>query len=73
MVTGHVVLDAPDLAGQTHDLRLSVVMHELGHLVGLNHVEDPADIMHASSETPPVYTEGARRGLQVLGDGPCTG
>ena len=54
---------------------LAVVMHELGHLVGLDHVDDPADTTYPETDpavTAPEYGDGARRGLEELGDGPCS-
>jgi hypothetical protein len=76
-VTGQVVLDAGDLAHAPGDavaagqVRL-VAMHELGHLVGLGHVDDPTQLMHA--ETSPGLTGfggGDLRGLHELGSGEC--
>ena len=76
-ITGQVVLDAADLAHAPGDatgaeqVRL-VAMHELGHLVGLGHVEDPTQLMHA--QTGPHLTgfgAGDLRGLHELGSGEC--
>jgi hypothetical protein len=50
----------------------SVVLHELGHLVGLAHVTDRSQIMFAM-ETPSVtrYAAGDLAGLARLGAGAC--
>jgi len=42
----------------------------LGHLVGLDHVDDPTQLMHVVS---PVFDlgPGDRAGLARLGAGPC--
>ena len=47
-----------------------VVLHELGHLVGLDHVKDPAQVMHATSETVGL-ADGDRAGLAAVGAGEC--
>jgi hypothetical protein len=50
-----------------------VLMHELGHLVGLNHVSRLDEVM-APGHVPPWPTdwgEGDRRGLVRLGQGAC--
>jgi hypothetical protein len=49
-----------------------IIMHELGHLMGLAHVTDSAQIM--SPTASPLVTEyqpGDRAGLNVLASGPC--
>ena len=50
----------------------AVVLHELGHLVGLNHVSDRGQIMFSESR-PDVtrYGVGDLTGLSKLGQGPC--
>jgi hypothetical protein len=47
-----------------------VVLHELGHLVGLDHVKDPTQVMHATSETTGLG-DGDREGLAMAGAGTC--
>jgi hypothetical protein len=77
IVSGIVYLDAADLAimlqrpsGQS-DVR-AVMLHELGHLVGLQHVNDPTAIMYpAESEAVPNFSSGDLRGLASTGNGPC--
>lgn len=76
-VSGAVVLDASDLArhaaGPAGLARVrAIVLHELGHLVGLDHVEDADQLMYPSS-TPLVndYSDGDLRGLAELASGPC--
>lgn len=50
---------------------LPVLRHELGHLVGLDHVEDPTQLMHPATGGVTTYAEGDLTGLAELGDGPC--
>lgn len=77
-VTGGVSLDGPQLAdiiarspnGPAE--ALAVVKHELAHLVGLDHVDHPGEIMHPEG-SPDVtgFGPGDLRGLNHLGRGPC--
>lgn len=75
-VTGQVALDAPGLVemmrrpdGTAH-VR-AVIMHELGHVVGLDHVDDPQQLMHAESGAVTTFAAGDRAGLARLGAGQC--
>lgn len=76
-VTGAVTLDGPQfrqiLDGHDgHAEARAIVEHELGHLVGLDHVPYPAELMspvHARDRQR--YGPGDLAGLAVLGQGPC--
>ncbi|WP_457206650.1 matrixin family metalloprotease [Nocardioides sp. P5_C9_2] len=48
----------------------AVVLHELGHLVGLAHVDDTGELMHPTN-TRTTYGPGDLEGLARLGDTPC--
>lgn len=50
----------------------AVVLHEFGHLAGLDHVTDPSQLMYRQP-TPQVggFAAGDRRGLALLSNGPC--
>lgn len=50
----------------------AVIMHELGHVVGLGHVRDPHELMDASNDGQTTLGPGDRTGLALLGRGPCT-
>lgn len=75
-VTGGVWLDTPALIeilgrpGGRDEVR-GVVIHELGHLVGLGHVDDPTELMYESANDRSNLGPGDRAGLAALGDGPC--
>lgn len=46
----------------------STTMHELGHLVGLDHVSDPDQLMFPHPHLGPVrWGDGDRRGLRIVG------
>ena len=50
----------------------AVLLHELGHLVGLAHVQDPYQVMFDTNAYPLAsYRAGDLRGLEQLGRGRC--
>lgn len=71
-VTGEVMLDAPDLVsrGRGGDVATGVLMHELAHVLGLDHVDDRGELMHPSSPRS-AWGPGDRVGLAALGDVAC--
>ncbi|HEY4631062.1 MAG TPA: matrixin family metalloprotease [Blastococcus sp.] len=49
-----------------------IVLHELGHLVGLAHVEDGEQLMYPQARREVSdFAPGDLTGLAVLGAGPC--
>jgi hypothetical protein len=74
-VTGRVVLDREafedieSLPGAEVQQR-AIVLHELGHLVGLDHVDDPTELMFATTRSTELGP-GDLSGLAILGSGPC--
>ena len=77
IVTGQVVLDTEALPTPKwgsnpyqREWRL-IIMHELGHLVGLDHVNDTGELMHPTSTTQTGWGPGDLRGLAEAGNGPC--
>ncbi len=77
-VTGSVSLDSPTLGEilQRPDGELeaeAIVMHELGHVVGLDHVDDPSELMYGDNVGQTEFGPGDLTGLARLGSGPCVG
>ena len=48
-------------------------MHELGHLVGLGHVDAPDELMSAENHGLLTWGPGDRAGLSAVGAGRCLG
>lgn len=75
-VTGQVTLDSEvyddldDERGGEEQMR-AILLHELGHLVGLDHVDSPAELMYADNVGQPDFSTGDRNGLVALGRGRC--
>jgi hypothetical protein len=50
----------------------AVILHELGHLIGLDHVGDPHQLMYSEPTSLAAdLADGDRRGLAALAAGPC--
>jgi hypothetical protein len=71
-VSGVVYLDPAKLGGAEPLMARAIVLHELGHLVGLAHVDRQGALMfpRASSGVTD-FGPGDRAGLAALGAGPC--
>ena len=53
------------------DQQLAVLLHELGHVLGLDHVDNPGELMHEENLGQTAYGPGDLAGLRRLGEGPC--
>lgn len=75
LVTGQITLasdtfDQLVAAGRTGQAT-TIVQHELGHVVGLDHVDDPGQLMYRSNKGQVNLGPGDVEGLAVAGAGPC--
>ncbi len=76
-VTGSVELDAPQLSEHLYSgggalLARAVIQHELGHLVGLDHVDDAGQLMYPETREGVIgFGAGDLAGLAALGSGRC--
>ncbi|WP_100498022.1 matrixin family metalloprotease [Geodermatophilus chilensis] len=74
-VTGTVSLDADQFREITADSPATasgIVLHELAHLVGLDHVDDDSQLLYPETVRGVTdYAAGDLTGLARLGQGPC--
>lgn len=76
-VSGIVHLDGPDIdrileRPEGRYQTRAIVLHELGHLIGLNHVDDPNELMYAENNGQTDFGKGDLTGLHALSRGVCT-
>lgn len=70
-VSGSVLLDGPDLARASDNMVRAVIMHELAHLVGLDHVDSEDELMHPFIVGLDDWGPGDLVGLAEIGSGRC--
>lgn len=76
-VSGNVLLDGPQLATilgepEGSEQVRAIIIHELAHLVGLDHVDDPTQLMNPTgSREVTMPASGDVMGLIQLGQGTC--
>ncbi|HEU4667477.1 MAG TPA: matrixin family metalloprotease [Arthrobacter sp.] len=75
-VTGGLDLDSPQIADELlnpdgHLYARAVILHELSHVMGLDHVEDRTQLMYPEIGTPEGLSAGDLNGLFELGKAQC--
>ncbi|MBU8867968.1 matrixin family metalloprotease [Paenarthrobacter aromaticivorans] len=75
-ITGSLELDTPQVAELLaeeggSDYVLAVMQHELGHVMGLDHVGDPVQLMYPEIGAPDGLAAGDLNGLHLLASAPC--
>jgi hypothetical protein len=75
-VSGGLDLDAPQIADELmnpdgHLYATAVILHELSHVMGLDHVEDPTQLMYPEIGTPEGLSAGDLNGLYELSKAQC--
>lgn len=76
LAAGRVVLDVADVTAMLarpdgHAQARAIVVHELSHVLGLDHVTDPAELMHPVSSARADLGPGDRQGLALVGQADC--
>ena len=76
LVAGRVVLDTKDIAEMLtrpngFAQARAILVHELGHVLGLDHVTDPGELMHPISSYGIDLGPGDLQGLALLGRSVC--
>jgi hypothetical protein len=75
-ITGSLELDTPQISELLaedggSDYVLAVMQHELGHVLGLDHVEDPIQLMYPEIGAPDGLADGDLTGMSMLASAPC--
>lgn len=70
-ITGQITIDADGQFNQDPSNLEAILLHELGHVAGLNHSPDPTELMAPENVGQTGYGTGDLTGLAQLGNGPC--
>lgn len=76
LAAGRLVLDAPDVTAllerpDGYAQARAIVIHELAHVLGLDHVEDPAELMNPMTSLRTDLGPGDRQALALVGQVAC--
>ncbi len=76
LAAGRLVLDSTDLGAilalpDGYVQVRAIIMHELAHVVGLDHVDDPTELMNPSTTGILALGPGDRQGLALVGAVAC--
>lgn len=76
LAAGRVVLDTADITAMLarpngRAQARAIVVHELSHVLGLDHVDDPTELMHPVSSDRTDLGPGDRQGLALAGQADC--
>lgn len=76
LAAGRLALDTAELnailtRGDGYEQARAVVVHELAHVLGLDHVSDPNELMHPITSTRTDLGPGDLQGLALLGQVAC--
>ena len=75
LVAGRIIINADEIQRLLDEGREDVIatayLHEIGHLIGLGHVENPEALMFGGPSYLDSFTVGDKLGFEWAGAGPC--
>ncbi|NTW39929.1 MAG: matrixin family metalloprotease, partial [Cellulomonadaceae bacterium] len=76
LAAGRLVLDRDDLTAMLtradgYAEARAIVVHELAHVLGLDHVQDPGELMNPTTSTRTDLGPGDLAGLALVGQVAC--